>query len=91
MPRPGWSPRSLISPPEGPNRPVRLEVQGLTGDRYYELWSMHGDSRIVLATFMTNHDGSCRVTLSIPSLIQPADLALAPRAETQPQTTTGGP
>lgn len=73
----------VVGPPEGANRQVQLDVQRLNGNRYYELWSVRGDSRMLLATFMTNPDGSCRVTLSVPSTIQPGDLAVAPRAEAQ--------
>lgn len=69
--------------PEGANRPIHLEAQRLTGDGYYELWSVHGTSRMLLATFMTNRDGSCQVSLSIPSTVQPGDLVIAPQAVAQ--------
>lgn len=70
----------VVGNPAGANRPLQLQVQRLTADRYYELWSVHGNSRMLLATFMTNHDGSCRINVSIPSTIRPGDLVIAPGA-----------
>ena len=70
-----------IGSPNGPNRPLELSVQHLQPgtEQYYELWSYGEHPPMMLATFMTNKDGSCTIALSIPRTADWHDLVITPR------------
>jgi anti-sigma-K factor RskA len=75
---PGARAVAEVGRPDGPNRPVRLEVQHLQPGRqaYYELWSLAERPPMMLATFMTDASGSCTLTFSMPASASWSDLAV---------------
>ena len=77
------SARAELGPVDGPNRPVRLVVQHLQpgGKGYYELWATDERPPMMLATFMTDADGSCTITFSIPATVPISDLVVTPRSD----------
>ncbi len=69
---PGAQAMAEVGPASGSNRPVRLTVQHLEPGRqgYYELWSLGERPPLMLTTFMTNTDGSCTITFSMPATMR---------------------
>ncbi len=77
---PGAQAAAEVGPANGPNRPVRLTVQHLEPGRqgYYELWSLGDRPPMMLTTFMTNTDGSCTITFSMPATMQWGNWVVTP-------------
>jgi hypothetical protein len=77
----GGAAEARIGNPNGPNRPLELRVQHLQPgtEQYYELWSYGEHPPMMLATFMTNRDGSCTIMLSVPRTADWQDLVITPR------------
>jgi hypothetical protein len=67
----------------GPNRPVQLRVEHLHPgqERYFELWSLREQPPMMLATFMTDTNGSCVITFSTPAAIDWRDIVITPRGQ----------
>jgi hypothetical protein len=80
---PGMQAVAEVGQPNGPNRPVRLIVQHLRPGRqsYYELWSLAEQPPMMLTTFMTDSNGSCTLTFSMPASASWRDLAVTPEGQ----------
>ncbi len=78
---PGAQATAEVGAASGPNRPVRLIVEHLQPGRqgYYELWSLNERPAMMLTTFMTNTDGSCTITFSMPATMQWGNWVVTPR------------
>jgi len=79
----GGTAQARLGNPSGPNRPVQLVVQHLNPgeQRYFELWSLREQPPMMLTTFMTNTDGSCVITFSVPTTVDWLDLVITPRGQ----------
>ncbi len=76
----GGQAEARLGNPDGPNRPVQLVVQHLDGQQgAFELWSFGERPPMMLTTFMTSKDGSCTITLSVPTTLAWSDLVITPR------------
>ena len=75
--------QARLGTPNGPNRPVRLDVEHLNPgqEHYFELWSLREQPPMMLTTFMTDPHGSCIITFSAPAAIDWQDIVITPRGQ----------
>jgi len=79
----GGTAEARLGVPNGPNRPVQLDVEHLNPgqEHYFELWSLREQPPMMLTAFMTDANGSCLITFSAPATIDWRDIVITPRGQ----------